>query len=117
MAPSSLSKSFNSCTSVETLGLKNIRLAFSERAEGPYGAPSEPITGNYWAEGPTAIRMGGEWFVYFDKYTERRYGLVVSSDLVNWREETDRLIVPEGMRHGTVFEVPEEIAQVLLTLR
>ncbi|HEX9653704.1 MAG TPA: glycoside hydrolase family 43 protein, partial [bacterium] len=44
---------------------KNIRLAFSNRAEGPYSKPTEPITGDYWAEGATAIKIGQEWYVYF----------------------------------------------------
>jgi hypothetical protein len=33
---------------------KNIRVAFSDQLYGGYGNPSAPITGNYWAEGPTA---------------------------------------------------------------
>jgi hypothetical protein len=28
-------------------------------------APSLPITGDVWAEGPTAITIGDTWFVYF----------------------------------------------------
>ncbi|HET9746975.1 MAG TPA: hypothetical protein VFP97_14760 [Chitinophagaceae bacterium] len=27
-----------------------------------------PITGNYWAERPTTMKIKGEWMVYFDKY-------------------------------------------------
>ena len=93
---------------------KNIRVALSDRATGPYGPPSAPITGDYWAEGPTAIKIDGTWFVYFDKYRDGSYGLVVSRDLVNWIDKSDQLVVPAGMKHGTVFEVPKEIAQRLL---
>jgi hypothetical protein len=95
---------------------KNIRLAFSQQAEGPYSAPTEPITGSYWAEGPTAIKMGGRWFVYFDKYTEKRYGLIASTDLKKWTDLSDQLVMPTGMRHGTVIRVPEKVAQGLLRL-
>lgn len=34
---------------------------------------SETITGKYWAEGPTAIRIGEYIYVYFDKYTEKEF--------------------------------------------
>ena len=51
---------------------KNIRLAYADRAEGPWSAPSAPITGDYWAEGPTALRVGGRWIVYFDRYREHK---------------------------------------------
>jgi sucrose-6-phosphate hydrolase SacC (GH32 family) len=93
---------------------KNIRIATSDKAEGPYSAPGEPITGNYWAEGPSPIKINGKWFVYFDKYRQHNYGVVVSPDLENWTDESDKLIMPKGIRHGTVFEVPEQVIRRLL---
>lgn len=87
---------------------KNLKIAFSDKLEGPYGAASEPITGKYWAEGPTATKIDGEWVVYFDKYTEHQYGAVASVDLINWQEVSHRLSMPEGIRHGTVFKITEE---------
>jgi L-asparaginase/Glu-tRNA(Gln) amidotransferase subunit D len=38
---------------------KNLKVAFSDHLTGPYTNASEPITGNYWAEGPTAIQIAG----------------------------------------------------------
>lgn len=84
---------------------KNIRVAFSSKIGGPYGAPSRPITGNYWAEGPTAIHKAGTWIVYFDKYIEHTYGAVSSADLISWTDISDQLVMPAGARHGTVFQV------------
>ncbi|HEV8284188.1 MAG TPA: glycoside hydrolase family 43 protein, partial [Chitinophagaceae bacterium] len=55
---------------------KNIRIATAKKLTGPYSAPSMPITGNYWAEGPTAMKINGQWIVYFDKYREHKYGAV-----------------------------------------
>ena len=95
---------------------KNIRLAFSDAAAGPYSPPTEPITGDYWAEGPTALQVGGAWFLYFDKYIEHEYGLLASEGLEEWRDASERLVVPEDMRHGTAFKVTSEIAQALLAL-
>lgn len=88
---------------------KNIRVAFADAPAGPYGPPSPPITGAYWAEGPSAIKLGDRWFVYFDKYMDHRYGLVTSPDLVNWTDESDRVSFPPDFRHGTVLLVPDSI--------
>lgn len=93
---------------------KNIRIATSKKAEGPYTPAGEPITGDYWAEGPSPIKIGGKWFVYFDKYMEHRYGVVVSDDLEHWRDGSEKLSMPKGIRHGTAFEVPESIITGLL---
>ena len=84
---------------------KNIRVAFSNAFTGGYGKPSAPITGNYWAEGPTAIKIGGNWMVYFDKYTKHMYGAVTSPDLINWTDISDRVHFPQGTRHGTVLKI------------
>jgi hypothetical protein len=37
---------------------KNIRIATSAKLTGDYSSPTAPVTGNYWAEGPTAIKIG-----------------------------------------------------------
>ena len=93
---------------------KNIRIAIGAKADGPYTAPGGPITGNYWAEGPAPIKIGDKWFVYFDKYTEHEYGVVTSTDLKSWTDESDKLVMPEGIRHGTAFEVSEKVIRKLL---
>lgn len=36
---------------------KNIRIAISNHLTHGYGKLSAPITGNYWAEGPTALKL------------------------------------------------------------
>jgi len=84
---------------------KNIRAAFSNTLTGGYDKPSSPITGNYWAEGPTAIKIDGKWIVYFDKYTQHMYGAVSSPDLKTWTDISGQINFPQGTRHGTVFTV------------
>jgi hypothetical protein len=95
---------------------KNIRLAMARRAQGPFGPASAPITGDYWAEGPTAIKIRDTWFVYFDVYREGRYGLVVSKDLKKWEDISHQLSFPKGARHGTVLQATEEVLRKLLAL-
>lgn len=93
---------------------KNIKIAKSKNVEGTYSKASEPITGDYWAEGPTAISIKGKWYLYFDKYIVKKFGLLVSDDLGNWTDKSDSLEYPEGLRHGTVFKVKESLLKKLL---
>jgi hypothetical protein len=96
---------------------KNLHYAVSNRATGPYGVASSPITGNYWAEGPTAIKIDGKWIVYFDKYREHRYGAVASADWTNWEDISAQLRFPDGTRHGTVLRVSHAALTKLLNLK
>jgi len=93
---------------------KNIRMTTSKSLYGPYSSPSEPITGNYWAEGPTSIKIGNTWFVYFDKYMDKKMGAVKSKDLKSWEDISDKISFPDGVKHGTILEVDEQIFQNLL---
>ena len=85
---------------------KNIRVAFGE---SPYqfGEASEAITLNhYWAEGPTGIRVNGQWIVYFDKYKINEIGAVASKDLNQWKDISHDIKFPKGAQHGYVMQVP-----------
>jgi PelA/Pel-15E family pectate lyase len=92
---------------------KNLRIAVSAKATGPYGAASPPFSPD-WVEGPTAARVNNEWVVYFDMYRDKRYGAVKSADLKNWAPVTDKLSMPAGARHGTVFTVSDGVLAQLL---
>ncbi|WP_205510120.1 glycoside hydrolase family 43 protein [Longitalea arenae] len=93
---------------------KNLRIATSVSLTGGYSAPSAPITGKYWAEGPTVLKHGNQWIVYFDKYTQHQYGAISSTDLVNWTEISDKLVMPKGIRHGTVFQIKQKELLLLM---
>ncbi len=92
---------------------KNIRIAFADSAEGPYGHSSAPISPD-WVEGPTAIKIDGQWIVYFDEYTRGRYGAVASADMKKWESISPKLSFPKNTRHGTAFAVPQEVFKNLL---
>lgn len=92
---------------------KNIRVTSNNK---PYDFPievSEPITGNYWAEGPSPLQVGEYVYVYFDKYMEGKYGAVRSKDMKSWEDVSDQITFPVGTRHGTAFEVSEDILNAL----
>lgn len=89
---------------------KNIRFTTAKTPAGPYPVVvSDPITGNYWAEGPTAVQIGEYIYVYFDKYRDHHYGAVRSKDLNEWEDVSDLVSFPSGVRHGTVFKVKREV--------
>ncbi|CAN5362257.1 hypothetical protein BH23BAC1_BH23BAC1_51680 [soil metagenome] len=87
---------------------KNIKMARSKNLTGPYSSASKPITSNYWAEGPTFLKLDDSWIVYFDKYRDHKMGAVKSTDLKNWTDISDKISFPAGMRHGSIFKVNKE---------
>lgn len=93
---------------------KNIRITISDHASGPYPVNvSEPITGRYWAEGPTCLEVGEYVYVYFDKYTEHKYGAVRSKNMLDWEDVSDQVSFPTGVRHRTAFKVSEKVFSTL----
>jgi len=93
---------------------KNIRITIAEKASGSYPLKvSEPITGKYWAEGPTVLQVGKYVYVYFDKYTEHKYGAVRSKNMTDWEDVSDLVSFPKGLRHGTAFKVSGNVFNTL----
>jgi len=90
---------------------KNIRHLQLVDPEIATGAPSGPITGSYWAEGPTAFRIGGKTRVFFDRYTENRFGALETEDFATWTDISQKVSLPAGARHATIFPVPASLAQ------
>jgi alpha-L-arabinofuranosidase len=101
----------------ERIGKKELHVVSSASSTGPWGTPSPtlPKPGRM-VEGPTALRVGDEWFVYFDIYSDHRYGAVKSRDLVHWEDVTRRTSFPRGLRHGTALEVSSALFRSLLAV-
>jgi hypothetical protein len=90
---------------------KNLRLAVADRPEGPFGSAGQPFTGD-WVEGPSAIQIGSDYYVYFDHYGRPQYyGAVKSSDLAQWQDVSKDLSLPRGARHGAVLRVAERVVR------
>jgi len=94
---------------------KYLQIASSADVRGPFSPLSAPITPpGLWVEGPTALKVGAEYLLYYDAYQTKHYGVMRSRDLKTWEDATPKLKFPdEGtpvrMRHGTVIEVPAAI--------
>jgi hypothetical protein len=91
---------------------KSVHLAIGESPTGPF-KPQGEIGHTNWVEGPTAIKIGDYWYVYYDCYRIDRYGAVRSKDLKTWENMTDKLSFPKSMRHGTIIRVKPEIVREL----
>lgn len=94
---------------------KNIRVAYSDNAAGPWGPASASIS-PAWVEGPSAMKIGQQWRLYYDGYTRGRMEGQVSADLTSWTDMTGQLSFPSGTRHGTVFAVTEDVLEALKAL-
>lgn len=97
--------------------MKCIRYATAATLDGPWTGVSEPITRD-WVEGPSALRIGAEWLVYFDHYTEPHYyGAYRTHDWKVWEEVSSKMRFPPGHRHGTALRIPEKDAASITRYR
>jgi hypothetical protein len=94
---------------------KYLQIAGVADTRGPFTGLSAPFTpAGVWVEGPTAIRIGDEYLVYFDAYITKHYGAMRSRDLRTWEDVSAKMQFPDEdtpvrMRHGTVIAVSSEI--------
>ncbi|MDH7599027.1 MAG: glycoside hydrolase family 43 protein [Sedimentisphaerales bacterium] len=93
---------------------KHLRIASSDSIRGPFVDLSPPITPpGRWSEGPSAIRIGQYYVVYYDAYRDRFYAAARSKDLRTWEDATAQMQFVKGMHHGTVIEVPMALVEHL----
>ena len=93
---------------------KNIFMVRARTPDGPWSSPGQPLPpAGVWVEGPTVIKIGDWWQMYFDKYRDKKYGVIRSKDLTNWEDVSDQLVLPKGIRHGTVLRVPRAVIEAL----
>jgi len=90
---------------------KDLHLAVSDTAQGPFGKAGPAITGD-WVEGPSAIQIGDEYYIYFDHYgNPKYYGAIKSADLEHWQDISPQISFPRGARHGTALKVPASVVR------
>jgi hypothetical protein len=94
---------------------RNLRVASSAHATGPYG-PASPSFTALDTEGPSILHTADYWYVYYDEYTRGHYGAVRTRDFEHWEPFSDSLKTPRGIRHGSAFLVPESILRGLFSL-
>jgi len=84
---------------------------------GPVAGPGSSVQASQWAEGPTLLKVGSEWRLYFDRFRLRsnRFGLATSTDLLHWADRTSELTVPPQAMHGTIFRAPRAVISKALS--
>ena len=89
-----------------------LHAAVGDAPLGPWRDVTEPFTDHY-REGPSVMRLGDEWIVYFDAYRDEIYGAAKTKDFKTFADATDHVSFPKGHKHGTVLQVPREVAVIL----
>ena len=94
---------------------KNLRVATSDKVTGPWSKPSESFTPKgVWVEGPSLLKLGDAWIVYYDEYRRHKYGAMKTTDFRQWEDISDKIEFPKGTRHGTGFAVSKSLLEQLL---
>jgi hypothetical protein len=100
----------------ERPGRKCLKVATAPSPTGPWGPAGEAIGGD-WVEGPSVLKVGEDWLIYFDHYTApKHYGALRTRDWRTYVEVTERMTFPKDFRHGTAFEVPRKVLEGLLAM-
>ena len=83
---------------------KRLRLASADSPEGPWKSVSEPFT-HAWVEGPSAIRIGQDWWIYFELHRAASLRASTTRDWKTFKDVTSQLSFPDDHRHGTVVRI------------
>jgi len=94
---------------------RNLKVAFGESPLGPWKNISEPFTDKF-TEGPTVLKSGNEWLIYYDAYRKKKYSTHKTSDFKTFTDISPEVSFPEGHKHGTVFKAPESMLENLIQI-
>ena len=103
---------------------RDIKVAYAKTPYGPWSKASEPFTGKMM-EGPTTVKVTRKvdktiengWLIYYDRYRLKDFGAHFTKDFVIFEDVSDKTIVPNLHKHGTIFEADETILQGLLNAK
>ena len=94
----------------ERRGRKNLHICTAPAPDGPWGPPSKPLPKpGRMVEGPSGLKVGDGYLIYFDVYSDDKYGAVCSRDLRTWQDVTAKVDFPPGIRHATMIEVAPSV--------
>ncbi|PWS28806.1 arabinosidase [Pedobacter yonginense] len=92
---------------------RNLKVAFSNDALGPYNNVSDAFSPKL-TEGPTVVKVGNEWLIYFDAYGQKIYSAYQTSDFKTFKDVTSAVSIPKGHKHGTIVKVKRKIIKALV---
>jgi beta-xylosidase len=91
---------------------KNLLLAVGNSPLGPF-VVQKVVSHTDWVQGPSVLRIDGDWYLYYDCYGKRHFGAVRSNDLTNWTNITEKLCFPTNARQGTIIEIDKKTLKKL----
>lgn len=91
---------------------RNIKVAFSKSPYGPWSEASKPFTDNF-TEGPSTAHVGDYWYIYYDSYRTKTYGMHRTKDFVRFQNQAGEVNFPIGHKHGTIFRADSQIVERL----
>lgn len=92
---------------------RNLKVAFSDSLTGPYTPASEAFTEEF-VEGPSVMKLGDDYYIYFDAYRRFIYGAMKTRDFLSFTDVTADISMPPGHKHGTIFKAPSSVVKNLL---
>jgi beta-xylosidase len=92
---------------------RDIKVAFSDNPLGPYKNVSKAFTDMY-TEGPSVVKIKGDWLIYYDSYRKKIYEASVTKDFISFSNITTKVSVPEGHKHGTILPVRRRVIKQLI---
>jgi len=97
---------------------KHIDMVKSKTLDGPWGSLTRNIapidTKNHtMVEGPTSMKIGKYYHVYFDIYQQNHMGLIRSTDLIHWEDMTAQIKFPPKTKHGTIFQATPDMIKII----
>lgn len=87
-----------------TRPVRALKVAFGPSPLGPWTNDSEPFTA-FLTEGPSVVKMGAKWHIFYDAYRIQRYDAVNTLDFESFESLSAEVHFPEGHKHGTVVTV------------
>ncbi|MGD9634322.1 MAG: alpha-L-fucosidase [Pirellulales bacterium] len=90
-----------------TRPMRALRVAFGDSPLGPWRDVSRPFTENF-TEGPSVLKVGDDWLIYYDAYRAGVYGAAKTRDFKTFTDITKEVSFPKGHKHGTVLRVPRK---------
>jgi hypothetical protein len=92
---------------------RNIKVAFSNKALGPYTNVSKPFTDNF-TEGPSVVKVKDDWLIYYDSYRKKIYEVSSTKDFKTFSNITTSTSIPAGHKHGTIVITNKKTVKKLL---
>jgi hypothetical protein len=93
---------------------RNLRVGFGSSPLGPWEHISPPFTRNF-TEGPTVLKVGDDWLIYYDAYEELTYGAVKTRDFKTFTNIDAEVTFPKGHKHGTAVTIFRNELETILT--